>query len=128
MLDAILDFNRIHERHPLQSLLITDLIQKAVFTSKLFGPTVGHGSKWQGELKATLKLLIPMSNKAANLRGYDGRGSSLLYWAVSLGRDEVVEYLLTEAWEDMQTGLWFDEEIITASDVSAFRPSDVNKK
>ncbi|KAK5118358.1 hypothetical protein LTR62_002872 [Meristemomyces frigidus] len=128
MLEAIQASNQLHNHHPFQSFLITDLIRRTVFLSNLFDLTILHGVNWKKELYATLKLLIPMSNRAANLNGYDYRGSSLLYWAVSIGRDEVVEYLLSEAWEDMRNGTYFNEDTITTSDVGAFRPADINKR
>lgn len=127
MTDAIKAFNVENKRHEYASVTITDLLGQAMHNSDLFNLTIFHGAKWKENLYATMKLLVPLTNRIFT-PGYGRHGFTLLYWAVSLARDEMVEYLLTQAWNDMRDGPHFDEDTILKSDVGAFCQSDIDKR
>lgn len=127
MLNAIEMFNAERGHDPWASFTVLGLLHQAVFNSDFFNLTLFHGPEWKTNLHATLGLLVPMCNRCFNHGFDDGMGATLLYWAVSLARDETVDYLLDKAWEDMRAGPSFDEQKILSSDVGAFRKSDINK-
>lgn len=103
------------------------LLFQAVSGCSLFDMILYHGADYAPELRATLDFIVARANKVAAANGYGGLNQTLLYYAVSMARDEAVEYILEHATDAMKRGDDYDEEVLSSQDVGAFKPTDIHR-
>ncbi|KAL6357251.1 hypothetical protein LRP88_07409 [Fusarium phalaenopsidis] len=127
MIHAIEQYNIEQGAAKQGNFLVTGLLQQAVYGSSLFDMILYHGPKYQQAMESTFKCLLPRTNRAASIHGYGGFNQTLLYFAVSLVRDELVEYLLKYGADVMKAGEGYDEEVFRSQDVGAFKTIDINR-
>ncbi|KAH7250817.1 ankyrin repeat-containing domain protein [Fusarium solani] len=127
MIHAIEQYNVEQGAAKQGNFLVTGLLQQAVYGSSLFDMILYHGPKYQQAMESTFKCLLPRTNRAASVHGYGGFNQTLLYFAVSLARDELVEYLLKYGADVMKAGEGYDEEVLRSQDVGAFKTTDINR-
>lgn len=127
MIHAIEQFNVRGGSPKHNGFQATGLLEQAVYGSSLFDMILYHGPNYQQAMESTFKCLLPRTNKIAFAQGYGGFNQSLLYFAVLLARDELVEYLLKYGAEVMKTGPDYDEEVLQSQDVGAFKKTDINR-
>lgn len=111
-----------------QAFRATGYLEQAVYGSSLFDMILYHGPNYQQAIESTLKILLPRTNRAAFPQGYGGFNQSLLYLAVSLAREELVEFLLEHGEETMRAGPDYDAEIMRSQDVGAYKKTDINRR
>ncbi|KAL2684497.1 hypothetical protein Neosp_005575 [[Neocosmospora] mangrovei] len=127
MTQAIEQFNVERGAAKHGGFMVTELLEQAVHGSCLFDMILHHGPKYQQAMESTFKCLLSKANRVACLHGYGGFSQTLLYLAVSLARDELVEYLLKHGVDAMKAGLGHNEEAPKSQDVGAFRMTDINR-
>ncbi|KAG5793097.1 hypothetical protein H9Q69_007835 [Fusarium xylarioides] len=127
MIHAIEQFNLEQGADKHGGFLVTGLLQQAVYGSSLFDMILNHGPRYQKAMESTFQYLLPRTSRVASPNGYGGFNQTLLYLAVSLARDELVEYLLKHGADVMKAGENYDEEVLQSQDVSAFKTADINR-
>ncbi|RKK64354.1 hypothetical protein BFJ69_g16774 [Fusarium oxysporum] len=127
MIHAIEQFNLDQGAEKRGGFFVTGLLQQAVYGSSLFDMILYHGSRYQQAMESTFHCLLPRTSRLVSPQGYGGFNQTLLYLAVSLARDELVEYLLKHGADVMKTGENYDEEVLQSQDVGAFKTADINR-
>ncbi|KAF5548231.1 death-associated kinase 1 [Fusarium mexicanum] len=127
MIHAIEQFNLEQGAEKHGGFLVTSLLQQAVYGTSLFDMILYHGPRYQQAMESTFQCLLPRTSRVASPNGYGGFNQTLLYLAVSLARDELVEYLLKHGADVMKTGENYDEEVLQSQDVGAFKAADINR-
>lgn len=127
MIQAIEQFNIKQRQDRYNGFQATGLLQQATYGSSLFDMILYHGPNYKQAMEATLKVLLPRTNRTAFPQGYGGHNQTLLYFAVSLARDDLVEYLLKHGSDTMKTGVDYDENILASQDVGAFKKTDISR-
>lgn len=127
MIHAIEQYNVEQGTAKQGNFLVTSLLQQAVYGTSLFDMILYHGPKYQQAMESTFNYLLPKTNRAASVHGYGGFNQTLLYFAVSLARDELVEYLLKHGADVMKAGEGYDEEVLRSQDAGAFKTIDINR-
>ncbi|KAI1061282.1 hypothetical protein LB506_011595 [Fusarium annulatum] len=127
MIYAIEQFNLEQGADKHGGFLVTSLLQQAVYGSSLFDMILYHGSRYQQAMESTFQCLLPRTSRVASPQGYGGFNQTLLYLAISLARDELVEYLLKHGADVMKAGENYDEEVLQSQDVGAFKTADINR-
>ncbi|KAF5546129.1 death-associated kinase 1 [Fusarium phyllophilum] len=126
MIHAIEHFNLEQGAEKHGGFLVTGLLQQAVYGSSLFDMILYHGPRYQKAMESTFQYLLPRTSRVASPNGYGGFNQTLLYLAVSLARDELVEYLLNHGADVMKAGENYDE-VLQSQDVGAFKTGDINR-
>ncbi|EEU43812.1 uncharacterized protein NECHADRAFT_73995 [Fusarium vanettenii 77-13-4] len=127
MTEAIEQYNVERGAAKHGGFMVTELLEQAVHGSCLFDMILHHGPEYQQAMESTFRCLLSKANRVANINGYGGFNQTLLYLAVSLARDELVEYLLKHGVGAMKAGVAHDEEVPQSQDVGAFRMTDINR-
>lgn len=127
MIHAIEQFNLEQGADKHGGFLVTSLLQQAVYGSSLFDMILYHGPRYQQAMESTFQCLLPRTSRVASPQGYGGFNQTLLYLAISLARDELVEYLLKHGADVMKAGENYDEEVLQSQDVGAFKTADINR-
>lgn len=127
MIHAIEQFNVEQGAEKHGGFLVTSLLQQAVYGSSLFDMILYHGSRYQQAMESTFQCLLPRTSRVASPQGYGGFNQTLLYLAISLARDELVEYLLKHGADAMKAGENYDEEVLHSQDVGAFKTGDIDR-
>ncbi|RMJ10905.1 hypothetical protein BHE90_004482 [Fusarium euwallaceae] len=127
MIHAIEQYNLEQVGGKQGGFLVTALLQQAVYGTSLFDMILYHGPEYQQAMESTFKCLLSRTNRVACPQGYGGFNQTLLYFAVSLARDELVEYLLKHGAEAMKSGVGYDEEVLQSQDGGAFKTTDINR-
>ncbi|KAF5639668.1 death-associated kinase 1 [Fusarium sp. NRRL 52700] len=127
MIHAIEQFNLEQGLDKHGGFLVTSLLQQAVYGTSLFDMILYHGLRYQQAMESTFQCLLPRTSRVASPNGYGGFNQTLLYLAVSLARDELVEYLLKHGADVIKAGENYDEEVLQSQDVGAFKTADINR-
>ncbi|RKL36562.1 hypothetical protein BFJ72_g8111 [Fusarium proliferatum] len=127
MIYAIEQFNLEQGADKHGGFLVTSLLQQAVYGSSLFDMILYHGSRYQQAMESTFQCLLPRTSRVASPQGYGGFNQTLLYLAISLARDELVEYLLKHGADVMKAGENYDVDVLHSQDVGAFKTGDVDR-
>ncbi|KAH6991774.1 hypothetical protein EDB82DRAFT_553634 [Fusarium venenatum] len=106
--------------------LVSELLEQAVHGSSLFDMILYHGPNYQQAMESTFNCLLSRASRVA-YGAYGGFKQTLLYFAVSLARDELVEYLLKHGADAIKSGIDDDEEVVESQDVGAFKTADINR-
>ncbi|RGP65952.1 hypothetical protein FSPOR_6974 [Fusarium sporotrichioides] len=127
MIYAIEQYNLEQGADKHGGFLVTDLLQKAVYGSSLFDMILYYGPKYQQAMESTFQCLLPRACRVGNVNGYGGFNQTLLYFAVSMARDELVQYLLKHGADVMKAGENYNEEVLHSEDAGAFKKADINR-
>ncbi|KAF4123021.1 hypothetical protein GMORB2_6569 [Geosmithia morbida] len=127
MMRAMEAFNIQQEAPNHRGITISGLLYQAVMGSSLFDMILYNGPGYDQAMKQTLDFLLPRANRVAAGNGYGGFNQTLLYLAVSLARDQVVEYLLNHGTDAMKAGPDYDEHILRSQDVGGFKKTDIDR-
>ncbi|EWG35871.1 serine/threonine protein kinase [Fusarium verticillioides 7600] len=127
MIHAIEQFNLEQGAEKRGGFFVTGLLQQAVYGSSLFDMILYHGPRYQQAMESTFQCLLPRTSRLVSPQGYGGFNQTLLYLAISLARDELVEYLLKHGADVIKTGENYDEEVLQSQDVGAFKTADINR-
>ncbi|RSL41853.1 hypothetical protein CEP54_015694 [Fusarium duplospermum] len=127
MIDAIEQYNLEQGGGKQGGYTVSALIYQALYGTSLFDMILYHGPEYQQAMEATFNCLLSRTNRVACPQGYGGFNQTLFYSAVSLARDELVEYLLKHGAEVMKSGEGYDEEILQSQDRGAFKTADINR-
>ncbi|KAF4498684.1 death-associated kinase 1 [Fusarium agapanthi] len=127
MIHAIEQFNLEQGAEKHGGFLVTSLLQQAVYGTSLFDMILYHGPRYQQAMESTFQCLLPRTSRVASPNGYGGFNQTLLYLAISLARDELVEYLLKHGADVIKAGENYDEDVLQSQDVGAFKTTDINR-
>lgn len=127
MMQAMEQYNIDRGRPGFRNFNVTELLEQAVFGSSLFDMILYHGPKYQQAMESTFNCLLPRANRVAYIDGYGGFKQTLLYFAVSLARDELVEYLVKHGAEITTPRTNHDKEALKSQDAGAFKTTDINR-
>ncbi|EWZ28219.1 hypothetical protein FOZG_18060 [Fusarium oxysporum Fo47] len=126
MMHAMERYNVEQGRAGSRDFLVAELLEQAVHGSSLFDMIFYHAPKYQQALESTFNCLLPRASRIA-YDAYGGFKQTLLYFAVSLARDELVDYLVKQGADVIKARTDHDEEIIESQDVGSFKRADIDR-
>ncbi|EXL91604.1 hypothetical protein FOIG_15256 [Fusarium odoratissimum NRRL 54006] len=126
MMHAMEQYIVEHERAGSRDFLVAELLEQAVHGSSLFDMILYHGPKNQQAMESTFNCLLPRASRIT-YGAYGGFKQTLLYFDVSLARDELVEYLVKHGADVIKARTDHDEEAIESQDVGTFKRADINR-
>ncbi|KAK7578319.1 hypothetical protein V3481_014173 [Fusarium oxysporum f. sp. vasinfectum] len=126
MMHAMEQYNVEQGRAGSRDFLVAELLEQAVHGSSLFDMIFYHAPKHQQAMESTFNCLLPRASRIA-YDAYGGFKQTLLYFAVSLARDELVDYLVKQGADVIKARTDHDEEVVESQDVGSFKRADIDR-
>ncbi|TVY64508.1 hypothetical protein Focb16_v015483 [Fusarium oxysporum f. sp. cubense] len=123
MMHAMEQYNVEQGRAGSRDVLVAELLEQDVHGSSLFDMIFYHAPKYQQAIESTFNYLLPRVSRIA-YDAYGGFKQTLLYFAVSLARDELVHYLVKQGADVIKARTDHDGEVIESQDNDAFHLAD----
>lgn len=127
VMHAMEQYNVEQGRAGSRDFLVAELLEQAVHGSSLLDMIFYHAPKYQQALESTFNCLLPRASRIA-YDAYGGFKQTLLYFAVSLVRDELVDYLVKQGADVIKARTGHDEKVIESQDVGSFKRAVIDRE